>query len=860
MAKKEVVVVINGQETVSDAAESAGASLSVFGKKIPLFVDPVQLATKAVELLAKGIRAIKDYALESFDAYDAYAGSQRKLEASSRLLGIPMAELNATVKAGREQFQLSTEIANDLAVATGNLEKKTGASVDKQKLMASVLELGAARGLTAKESLESFERAIMGIDAGFDKLYGKNQSVIFDEYAKSIGTTVGKLTDMQKGQALVWATMEAGEKVQGAYQAYLDDAAGAQAHLTQQMDETKVEFGRALQPVRVFALQGLSVVVGALGSLLVSLGRVVNAVGVVLVGAFKAGQTAIGGLVLGIGKLTGNKAMEEWGRAQSTAFADFTTTLGKMEKKYFSTADAATESASAQAKAADAVTQAVAASATAQEKATTRAKTAAQQRAEAAEKETARVQATIEKNLGPPLARLVGITEGSILSLADAAQRQLPPDSAEKFVTHMEALAENARLIGERITAVPPAVEKGQKTTKQMADDVAHIARAGLDAASAFGVMDDKSAAVLNSVINIGTSIARLAGGDVFGGLSGILGGVANVVSTIIGGDAERRRLTQQNNDALAKLSRDIGGLKLNITGEDFIKAQTALTSVINQLKGGRGAANENDVRNALYGQGLTMEDFERIAKEFGIEVRTKSGALNVDSVKAVLEALNLTDLGKLSSRFADQLAYFEQSQRVRGVSGLTQVQDLLDYLREQGGVSALSGVTGTDATTMRAQLQALFEQFNAGGIGAGALGKMTGGDLMSMVLRLIDLIDQAEKSGGSSSTTSTSATTTASGETGMVSGGGITITSDALTEMIRTTSEATIHVLEVSQVIHERIAVAVEGGLVHLQSIDAKMDDLIEINAGNVDRINQALADARDLARTNSGQGPSYG
>jgi hypothetical protein len=232
--------------------------------------------------------------------------------------------------------------------------------------------------------------------------------------------------------------------------------------------------------------------------------------------------------------------------------------------------------------------------------------------------------------------------------------------------------------------------------------------------------------------------------------MAGILGAVGNIAKQIVGGDAERQRLLRHNTEALQRLSRDVGGLKLNITGADFVKAQAALSGVVGQLAGGRGAANETDVRNALFGAGLTMADLEKIGKEFGIELRTSSGALNVDSVRAILEALNMTDLGRLGQNFGDRLDFFRDTQRVTGTAGTAGgLQGFIDYLRQVGGVSALDGFDINAPGARQRFVDLLVSLDNGQGVSAGSLGQLSGGQFRDIILEIIDGLD-ALSDGGS--------------------------------------------------------------------------------------------------------------
>ena len=74
---------------------------------------------------------------------------------------------------------------------------------------------------------------LLGIDEGTDRLFNRNPSALWKEYAASIGTTAGKLTDAQKQQALLSAALLEGAKVGGEYERFLGTAPSFLPHATE---------------------------------------------------------------------------------------------------------------------------------------------------------------------------------------------------------------------------------------------------------------------------------------------------------------------------------------------------------------------------------------------------------------------------------------------------------------------------------------------------------------------------------------------------------------------------------------------------------------------------------------------------
>ena len=63
MAKRQVTVVINGEETVSEATGQADSALGGFAGKVPTWAKTIGLLTAAYQLVTAAIGAAKDYVL-----------------------------------------------------------------------------------------------------------------------------------------------------------------------------------------------------------------------------------------------------------------------------------------------------------------------------------------------------------------------------------------------------------------------------------------------------------------------------------------------------------------------------------------------------------------------------------------------------------------------------------------------------------------------------------------------------------------------------------------------------------------------------------------------------------------------------
>jgi hypothetical protein len=94
------------------------------------------------------------------------------------------------------------------------------------------------------------QQAILGIDEGTDKLFNANPSVLYEQYAASVGKSAGALNDSEKALALLNAALRDGGRVAGAYGEFLDTAAGRAAALDEQVRKTEEAVGQLLEPFR----------------------------------------------------------------------------------------------------------------------------------------------------------------------------------------------------------------------------------------------------------------------------------------------------------------------------------------------------------------------------------------------------------------------------------------------------------------------------------------------------------------------------------------------------------------------------------------------------------------------------------
>jgi hypothetical protein len=304
-----IKIVVDGQaaaqqlKTFGNVAKNAFNSVAAAGEKIFFAVEGLQRVFGPLDELGKKA--------------DEFNNAIRKLEATSKLTGQSLDFLRSVADKAKNQFALNTVQANEFTIALSKLTGKAGDTSKTALAIERLLDLAAAQGLTAAEALTAIQQAILGIDEGTDKLFQKNPSAIYEEYAKSIGTSAGKLNDQQKAQALLNAIITDGLKVQGEYNRFLATDAGRKAQSATRTEELQAKLGdlynKALIPIlevgnpllEIFTgldkgVQVAIVTFGGLGTVLLNLIPALAAVGAgfapigIAIGAVVAAATGLG--------------------------------------------------------------------------------------------------------------------------------------------------------------------------------------------------------------------------------------------------------------------------------------------------------------------------------------------------------------------------------------------------------------------------------------------------------------------------------------------------------------------------------------------------------------------------------------
>ena len=175
----------------------------------PQFVRDFRSMTNQMKNEVANLRTVVKGIIGGFVVRDlnqeflALEAANRKLIGTSKLTDQSLKVMQQTADDVEESLGLNTIQANEFTTALTKLGAKSGDVTKTREAITRLLDIASARGLTAEEALVAINHAILGIDEGTDKLFDKNPSVIYAEFAKQIGVSAAKLTDQQKAQALL---------------------------------------------------------------------------------------------------------------------------------------------------------------------------------------------------------------------------------------------------------------------------------------------------------------------------------------------------------------------------------------------------------------------------------------------------------------------------------------------------------------------------------------------------------------------------------------------------------------------------------------------------------------------------------
>lgn len=731
----------------------------------------------------------------AWDESDKVEASLRKLGGTAKIAGVPLEFLEDIAAKAKDSFKLSTAQSNEFAGSIVRLTSGAGRLPETEATLRALLDVGAARGLSAAESLERMNQALNGQDEGTDFLFNKNPSAIYKEWAERAGTTAAKMTDTQKYQALMDETLRAGEQVRGAHLLYLRSAAGQTEILANKTADAAAEFGLAssglrdmLLPAATAAADGLGFLVKFVQSVGVAIGNLVwniidgfKGVGMVVVrflqgdvnGAIDAARDA------------GKTLRDNW-QSATAAVEDIWADHNKRRRASDYQAELA---AVADRKKAEQARRAAAADAA------KAAEEQAKERTKALEKidelsnastlslltEQHRAYLELTQKFQEEIAKLQGADRARAEAALAQAQKNLLVKWADfnkevtPKVTHATTLVvDNTKLQGMALDNLGGVLDRHNKATgrytaeqveamrkaKAWRDELLEVSGAvtgtaqriqGLahDLEPLFGsAFVDQIDQAVGAITEMGAAVGRIAGGDILGGVTQGVGALVSLGKTIFGSSDGLKKATTENNARLRELRQTMGDL-INVTmsGRDVVGVQQALQKALPFLSGKLGSDEKRVLDRELVRMGLDRQALNDIAEALGIRIRDDNGELQADLLRQLFQAI-----GSLDTDWAQ--THRGQRDRISQGVGIGAITDELGaaiaLLTDPTlGSSAIAGaLAGFDLRNADGRsgaigaLQGLFS--NIGSLSVGQLGGMNRQEFTEGLQWLVELLGAA--------------------------------------------------------------------------------------------------------------------
>lgn len=798
----KVSVLLELVDRLTQPLAGAGSAVRGFGAKLR------SLGTEAMDLLNNklvqgiGLAGMIGGLKKAFEAADELEASMRKLDGTAKITGVPLAVLEGIANKAKDQFKLSAVQANDFAVEMAKLAAKAGDVGKAGPALEAFLNIGAARGLTASETLKAVQQAILGIDEGTDKLFNANPSVLYKEYADAIGTTAGKLTDQQKAQALMTRALQDSTQVGGSYAAYLQSAAGQQELLKNRTREAAATLGLAMAEVRQAVLpllvtlaEGFRAFIGGIQVMALDLGFAWD-------GIAPAVKKMAGNVLLTLSGLIGES------RVFLTIFGDAATDMAnrmgdagvrmvreaaKAQRNIAAGKELAyAEWAGTQSRGEASLTAIVASGTTARTRLDTEAngdrgkRLAAlndeilvrqvmyeQRMTETQAKAYLQRQRDLGQHVGTQVATIAeGYTrlDGYNTLLAAGFDKGLTP-AVQRTTVQVRDLDITARAVPVTLdgvtrgaTGAGAAVAGAGEATEKSKESFEKVVRTAGDAAHGLGLIDDAGKGVVNTMLNVGSAISdAIKGGWTAGGVIGVVAGVGSLLKGLFGGKSPAQlaaeRELRKNTETIAENSRRVGDLtRLSSSGGKLASVQSVLAGLgdaISDLGGKGGGALGDRVRQgrftgilagALSGVGLGIGDLDSVAKDLGITIRNSEGAFIVQGLRDLLALLGEIEPTKFAETFEGAREKLRSEVDLFDLSDAEQARRLAAIAGGALGSGVLGqrlgGLDFGTAEGRAAGLDAIRQMFtDLPGLSAGDLGGLTGSQFLEVLQDLKALL-----------------------------------------------------------------------------------------------------------------------
>ena len=247
------------------------------------------------------------------------------------------------------------------------------------------------------------------------------------------------------------------------------------------------------------------------------------------------------------------------------------------------------------------------------------------------------------------ITRLVGEHHDLIDALADEKRAVEQGEAAYKRFLEIIAQGNKDREAAERarLKAIEDEIRAEKERTRTIREQIRQgeeYATSVIQVANAFGFLDDEAARSLESVVQIGAAVARIAILKDPTAIPSLIGGIASLIAGGGPTKAELRaeRLQEENNRILEQNTRALERAR-GVPAVSVSEAERAASAF--DLPFARGAQPREGAKSFeefLAQIGLSVEDFGRVARGAGVEIFDSLGTVIPQAFRQAEEAIDL--------------------------------------------------------------------------------------------------------------------------------------------------------------------------------------------------------------------------